>query len=179
MRRTVEDMEQVVGPARLRRIGGIGFPVAEFVAEPRGGRPAVLARLGRSGWFRVFFGRGRLVELADGTRWRVEAAGSGPFIVPMVTSREGKLAVAAAHGKRSYGVNGRDYAYNLYPSHSFGLRKPTWALRHHETELATFGAKAMYAEHPVPLAAALLCFTLIAYGVPGESTLSVPELRWA
>jgi hypothetical protein len=36
----------------------------------------------------------------------------------------------------------------------------------------------MFADQPVPLAAALLCFTLIKHGVPGEANL-VPEFRWA
>ena len=171
-------MEQVLGSATLQRIGGLGFPVETLVVEPRAGEPETLARLGRDGWFHIFFGRGRLVELPDGSRWRIEAAGSGRFIVPMVTSQSGKLAFAAPHGKRSYGVNGQDYAYNLYPATSMGMRKATWMLREHALELATFGPRAMYADHPVPLAAALLCFTLIKYGVPGESTLEVPELRW-
>lgn len=170
-------MEYVLGSASVRHIGGLAFPTAEFVSN--GSPPRVLAQMGRDGWFRVFFGRGRKVELPRGEVWRIRAMGSGRFINPVVTSPSGKLAVATPHGKRSYGINGRDYAYNMYPTGSFGLRRPTWMLREHETELATLSSDAMYADHSVPLAAALLCFTVIKYGVPGEATLTVPELRWS
>ena len=169
-------MDHVLGSATIRHIGGLAFPAAELVSA--GGEPRVLARLSRDGWFRVFFGKGRRVELPTGEVWRIRAMGSGPFIAPMVTSSTGKLSVATPHGKRAYGINGRDYAYNMFPTNSFGLRKATWLLREHETELATFGSHAMYADHPVPLAAALLCFTVIKYGVPGEASLTVPALHW-
>jgi hypothetical protein len=171
-------MDNVQGSASLRKIGGTGFPVALFVLDDGTPEGHVMARLGRAGWMRIFFGKGRRVELPDGEVWRIEAAGDGPCIVPIVTCDTGKLAVATPHGKRSYGINGKDYAYNLYPTSSFGLGRPTWLLREHETELATLASQVIYAEHPVPLAAALLCFTVIKYGVPGEAALGVPAMRW-
>ena len=138
----------------------------------------MVARLGRDGWFRVFFGPGRRVELADGTKWRVAATGTGPYVVPVVTCKQGKLAMAEPAGKRSYGVNGPHYSYNLYPSNTPGRGKPTWTLREHETVLATFESKSMNADHPVPLAAVLVCFTVIKYGVPGEASLFFPQFSW-
>ncbi|MDF1594607.1 MAG: hypothetical protein P1T08_00730 [Acidimicrobiia bacterium] len=165
-------MEFVLGAASVRRVGVLRFPVS--IVEGEDGH--VLARLGRGGWFKVFFGRGRRVELPDGTAWRVTATGAGSCIVPMVTCSGGKLAVAAPHGKRSYGINGRAYAYNIYPASQAGLRR--WSLREHETELGRFGSHSMYASHPIPLATALLCFTLIRYGVPGDADLGVPGFRW-
>ncbi|MDR9449723.1 MAG: hypothetical protein RI637_00780 [Acidimicrobiia bacterium] len=171
-------MEHVLGPASIRRIGMLAHPVAVFESQDGSPEGKVLARLGRDGWFRVFFGRGRRVELPDGTAWRVAAIGAGGCIVPVVLCERGKLAVAAAHGTRSYGINGRDYAYNLYRQSRAGLRHSTWSLREHDTVLATFRLHSMFADHPVPLAAALLGFTLIKYGVPGEADSGVPQFRW-
>ncbi|MDH5372497.1 MAG: hypothetical protein OEX97_06100 [Acidimicrobiia bacterium] len=177
-RRPVGEMDRVLGSALLRRVGALAFPTSVLVGGEGPSEGTILAGLGRDGWFRVFFGRGRRVELPDGTKWRLTAVGAGGFISPLVTCAGGKLAMATPLGRRSYGVNGRDYAYNLYPTNGKDRRTPTWALREHETDVATFGSRSMYATHPVPLAAALLCFTVIKYGVPGESNLFVPEFRW-
>jgi hypothetical protein len=171
-------MEHILGSASMRRVGALAFPTFVFVREDGTSEGQVLARLGRDGWFRVFFGRGRRVELPDGTEWRVTATGAGGYIEPVVTCEGGKLAVAGPRGKRSYGVNGPDFAYNFYPTNNVNLPKRTWSLREHDTDLATFRSQSMHADHPVPLAAALLCFTLIKYGVPGEASMWVPKFRW-
>lgn len=165
-------MEQVLGSASIRRVGTFGFPAALLVADGE-----TLARLGRDGWLRVFIGRGRRIEITDGSTWRIQGAGVGSQIVPMVTSQRGKLAVGSLLGRRSYGINGRDYAYNLYPTR-LGMGRSSWILRQHDTEIAMLWAHSIRADYPVPLAAALLCFTLIKYGVPGEANLSVPQIRW-
>ena len=171
-------MEQVLGAASVQRVGILAFPVFELVCKDEDSEGEIRARMARGGWFRIFFGRGQRVELPDGTPWRIQAAGGGGRITPVVTCESGKLAEAAPHGKRSYGINGRDYAYNLYPTRREGPGKPTWILREHETELATCDSRSIEAGHPVPLAAVLLCFTLIKYGVPGEANLWVPRFRW-
>jgi hypothetical protein len=171
-------MEQVIGSAYLKRIGVLAFPTSVLVSGDRAREEEVIARLGRDGWFRVFFGPGRRVELPDGTQWRVAATGAGSCIVPVVTCEQGKLAMAEPAGKRSYGINGPDYAYNLYPANTTGQGKRSWTLREHETELATFESRSMYADHPVPLAAVLVCFTVIKHGVPGEASLFVPQFSW-
>lgn len=171
-------MQQVLGSASIRRVGVLGFPISFLVGEDGQSGEKVLARLGRGGWFRVFFGRGRRVELPDGTIWRMTARGIGHYIVPVVTCEAGKLAEAAPRGKRAYGINGRDFAYNLYPDRRVGWLKPTWSLSDHDTELASFGSNSIFADHPIPLAAALLGLTLVKYGVPGEADLGIPRFRW-
>ena len=60
-----------------------------------------------------------------------------------------------------------------------GLFNTTWELREHDKVLATVGSLQMHAHYPVPLAAALLSFTLIKHGVPGEAKLGIPEFHWA
>ena len=135
--------------------------------------------MGRDGWFRVFLARGQKVVLLDGTSWRITAVAAGPYIEPVVLAETGKLAIGSPYGKRSYHINGRDYAYNLYPSSVSGAPKRSWTLREHETHMAVLGRSSIDADYPVPLAAALLCFTLIRHGVPGEAHLGVPEFRWA
>ncbi len=172
-------MEHVRGRASIRRTRLVGFPASVFALDDGTSQDKVLARLGRDGWFRVFLARGQKVELPDGSRWRIAAVGVGPYIEPIVTSPTGKLAIGSPYGKRSYHINGRDFAYDLYPSSVSGARTRSWTLREHETDLATFGRFSMVADHPIPLAAALLCFTLIKHGVPGEAPLGIPEFRWA
>lgn len=172
-------MDHVLGSASIRRIGRLAFPVFAFECEDGDSGREVLARLGRDGWFRVFFGRGRRVVLPDGTEWRVAAVEVGGAIEPIVTSERGKLAQATPHGRRSYRIDGRDFAYNLYPTSGTVVGKTTWSLRERDTSLATFESRSMCAEQPVALAAALLCFALIKYGVPGEANFLVPEFRWA
>lgn len=172
-------MQHVIGRASIRRTGPVGFPASVFALDDGTSQGRVLARLGRDGWFRVFLARGQKVELPDGTSWRITAVAAGPYIEPVVSAETGKLAIGSPYGKRSYHINGRDYAYNLYPSSVSGARKRSWTLREHETHMAVLDPSSMDADYPVPLAAALLCFTLIRHGVPGEAHLGVPEFRWA
>lgn len=171
---SVLSMDTVLGTASLRRVGTLFFPTSVFYSEDG----EVLAKLGRDGWFRVFFGRGRRVELPEGTTWRVTALDRGKYLEPRITSKKGKLAVGSSRGDRSYGINGRDYAYVLLPTGG-GLFNTTWELREHDKVLATVGSLQMHAHYPVPLAAALLSFTLIKHGVPGEAKLGIPEFHWA
>jgi len=169
-------MEQVIGLASIRRVARLSFPTFVFEAtEPAEG---MLARLGRDGWFRLYFGRGRRVELRDGTPWRIQAVETAGQLLPIVTCPDGKLAVGASMGARSYGIHGRDFAYSLYRSKPGVLGKSSWILREHETELATFVTGRVLAERPIPLAAALLCFTLMKHGVPSDASPSVPKLHW-
>jgi hypothetical protein len=172
-------MEQVLGRASIRRTRLVGFPASVFALEDGTTQGKLLARLGRDGWIRVFLGRGQKVELPDGTKWRMTAVGAGPYIEPIVTSETGLVAIGSPYGRRSYHLNGRDFAYDLYRSSASTAGKQSWALREHERDIATFGSSSLNAGYPVPLAAALLCFILIKHGVPGEAPLGVPEFRWA
>ena len=176
---TLGAMQLITGAATVRSTGALTYPVAEVAMEDGTSDGKVLARLGREGWFRIFFGPGRRVELPSGETWRIAATEEGPYIVPVVTCDTGKLASGSPQGDRTYVVNGIDFAYNFYPAAAFGLRHPTWLLREHNLELATFAPRSLYAHHPVPLAVALVCFTLIRYGVPGDADLGIPEFRWA
>ncbi len=97
--------------------------------------------------------------------------------MPIVTCPTGKLAVGSSVGDRAYGINGRDYAFRFFATRSSGFDRSPWLLTEYDRELATFTRTAVQAAHPVPLAAVLLCFTLINYGVPGEQRL-VPEFAW-
>lgn len=155
---------------RLRRIRRLTFPVDELVAEEE-----PIAHLGRDSSLWILFGRGRRVELADGTTWRIKAANAGPHVVPVVWSDEGTLAISGQlHAKRSYGITGKHYAYTLVPLTPVGLHGPRlWALRQDGTEIAVVEARerVIRAVEPIPIAAALLVFTLIAHGIPGEGSL--------
>ena len=171
-------MEQILGSASIRRVGWLAFP--SFVLEATGGADGatMLARLGRDGWFRLYFGRGRRVELSDGASWRIQSLERTGQLLPIVTCAEGKLAVGASIGNRSYGVYGSDYAFSLYRSKPGAFNKSSWILRQYEDELATFWPGHVHADRPIPLAAALLCFTLVKYGVPADAAPSVPKLHW-
>ena len=163
--------QMVEGSIRMRRIGGFGFPVAEMVDET-----GVLAHLGRDSSFWIFFGPGRRVRLADGTEWRIKSTTSGRHIVPIIKSDSGTVAVSGPlFAKRSYGINLRGHAYTLIPIGHVGLRRPgLWSLRRHEDQIAAVEdhERTIHAAEPIPIAAALLIFTLITHGIPGEGDLT-------
>jgi len=172
-------MEKLVGSASLRRIGLLRFPTLEFLSHDQPEGETVLATMGRGGWFKIYFGRGRRMQLADGTDLRLIGFESAGAIAPIITSAGGKVATSSPTGYRSYGINGRDFAYNLYRDDEPGPgRSTTWSLVEFDTHIATLGTKSMYADHPVPVPAALLSLMLIKYGIPGESKLGLSTLRW-
>ena len=104
----------------------MGFPIDELVSNE-----TLIAKLGRDGSLKIFFGPGRRVMLADGTEWRIKGATSGRHIVPVVKSAKGTVAFAGPlYGKRSYGITGRDFAYNIIPLGKVGLMTPgLWGIR--------------------------------------------------
>ena len=167
---------EVVGRAQLRRVGRWRFPVFELVQDE-----AVVARLGRLGWLRIYFWRGTRVELADGTRWQIKAVTIGGFICPLIVDASGRKVAMARGGTGIYGLSGRDYGYTLNPGHRRRYRaNAVWVLRQHEEDLAmvtrrppTFDATA-----PVHLGAVLMSLVLIEYGVPDDSRIGLPTIRW-
>lgn len=172
-------MEHVVSAAHLRRIGWIRFPAFELVMDEPAENHRVLAKVGRGGWFKVYFGRGRRIELADGTKWRLTAMDKAGSVVPVITSETGKVAYASTTGYRSYGISGRDFAYNLYRDQEPGIgKRATWLLVEFDNPVGTVGATAIQAESPIPVAVALLCMSLVKFGVPGESKLGIPATQW-
>lgn len=160
----------IVGTAQLRRVGRVQFPVEELV-----GPDGVLAQLGRDGSLRIFLGPGRRVQLSDGTEWRIKATTRGRHIVPIILADDGKVAVSSPlFARHSYGLNGKGYGLALIPTGRVGVRRPSdWFLRSHGTDVASIeGAERRLTAHePLPISAALLAFTLITHGIPGEANL--------
>jgi len=160
----------ISGTASLRHVGRWRFPKEELV-----GTTGTIARLGRDGSIRVLLGRGRRVQLADGTEWRIKALESGPFITPVIMSPSGKIAGSGPlHAKRSYGINLKDQSYTLIPLGRVGMRIPRhWALRHHDIDAATIDivTRTVNADEPIPTAAVLMVFALLTHGIPGENDL--------
>jgi hypothetical protein len=164
------DPRTVAGSIRIGRIGWLAFPQYELTTE---GRPA--AQLGRDSSIWIFFGPGRRIRLADGAEWRVKAATTGRLIVPVIRSEAGTVAFSGPlHAKRSYGITGKDFAYEVVPHGRVGSgRAGLWGLRRHEAEVAVIDARrrVMEATEPIPVAAALLAFTVLTHGTPGDVDL--------
>lgn len=160
----------VDGQITLRRVGRLAFPVAELNANG-----TTVAELGRDGSFRIFFGPGRRVRLADGAEWRIKAITQGPHITPIVVSPAGTVAISGPlFAKRSYGINLHDRGYSLIPLGKSGLRRQRhWSLRRHEEEVAAIDdtTRTVTTNEPVPIAAVLLTFALLTHGIPGEGAL--------
>jgi len=159
----------VDGPVSLRRVGRSGFPTHELV-----GARGTVARLGRDGTLRTFFGRGRRVQLVDGPEWRIKATTSGPYIVPIITGPNGVVATSGPQaGRRCYGINGKHFGYVVVPLGRVGmLGEMSWVMRRHEVEVATMDTdRVIHTDEPLPIAAALMAFTLVAHGIPGEAKL--------
>ena len=163
-------LRAVQGTIQLNRIGWFAFPHYEMTAEGQ-----LVAHLARDSSIWIFFGPGRRVRLADGTEWRIKAATSGRLIVPVIRSDGGTVAFSGPlHSKRSYGITGKDFAYEVVPHGRVGLRRVgLWGLRRHETQVAVVDAhgRKITATEPIPIAAALMAFTVLAHGTPGDTDL--------
>jgi hypothetical protein len=167
---------RLVGKANVHRIGRWTFPVYELTQDG-----VALAHMGRTGWFRIYFGPGQRIELTDGQRWTVRSVGAGGAIRPVIVDSTRRKVAIAGLGHGTYGINGKDYACALYPAHKprFG-RANTWILRQFEDELAIITRHPASVEAPLPvhLGAVLLSLVLIRYGLPEESAPGIPSLRW-
>ncbi len=164
------------GAATIHRVGRWSFPTHELRHDG-----ATLARMGRSGWLRIYMGTGQRIETADKEAWRVRAIGSGGSMYPVILDSFGRKVAMAGSIHGTYGINGRDFACTLYSDreHRFG-RSNVWVLRDFETEIATITRypAAVDAARPVHLGAVLLAFVLVRYGLPEESSPMVPSFRW-
>jgi hypothetical protein len=160
----------LTGTGRFNRLPGFGFPTHEFVGDD-----GLIAQLGRDGPLRIFFGRGRRIRFPDGTEWRIKAATLGRHIVPVIESATGTVAVSSPlFAKRSYGINGPGYGLALVPLGKLGIRTPgLWVLRRREKEVAAidYHERIIHAPEPIAVAAAIMAFTLITHGIPGEADL--------
>lgn len=160
----------------MRRVGWWRFPVFELASGQE-----VLARLARPGWIRIFFGRGQLIELADGRRWRLRAVGIAGAICPVIVDSDMRKVAIAMPRHAGYGVNGRDWAYAVVPAQPRRLvRSNRWIIREHEDNIgvATRTPWQVTTTRTVPLAAAILALTLATHEIPGESGLGTPNVRW-
>jgi hypothetical protein len=122
----------------------------------------------------MFFGRGRRIQLVDGPEWRIKATTAGPYIVPIIKAPTGVVATSAPQaGRRCYGVNGMHFGYVIVPLGRVSmLGELSWAMRRHEVEVATIDTdRIIHTNEPLPIAAALMTFTLLAHGIPGEDKL--------
>jgi len=167
---------QFVGNGRIRRVGRIGFPVFELTQDSE-----VLARLGRTGWFKVYLWSGQRIELSDGERWRLRSIGGGGSISPLIVNEERRTVAIAGLRDGSYGISGRDFSCALYPAHKPRIgRANRWILRHFEQELALITRHPLSVEAAVPvhLGAVLLSFALVRFGLPEETTPGIPAFRW-
>jgi len=165
-----------VGKATMRRVGGWRFPKYELIQDG-----AVLARLGRGGWLRIYIGRGQRVDLADGERWTVRSIGAGNTFYPVIVDASRRKVALAGFTHGTYGINGKDYACALYPSDKPLIgRANRWILRHFEDELAVITRHPLSVEArlPVHLGAVLISFALVRYGLPEESSPVIPALSW-
>ena len=165
-----------VGRASMHRIGRWRFPVHELVHDGES-----VARMGRTGWFKIFIGRGQRIELPDGAHWTVKAIGVRGAIRPLIVDSERRNIAIAGSSHGTYGINGKSYGCALYPAEKprFG-RANRWILREHEDELAIIQRSPLTIEAslPVHLGAVLLSFVLVRYGLPEDSVPRVPPFYW-
>lgn len=164
----------LVGAAEVRRIAGRGFPIYRLAT----GNGTLLAEMARYSWFTIFLGRGQRILLPSGALWRLRAVSWTHAICPVMVDAEARKVAQAAPGAGNYGINGRDYAFVLYPAEGHG--RNNWILRHHEDDVArmTRRPRAVEAATPVPLAAVLLGFVVMQFGIPGQEQLATPG-GWA
>ena len=163
----------VRGSLEIARARRLRFPAYSATVD---GEPAAV--FGRYSWFRIFFGGGQPILLADGTRWRLRGVNRGRLICPLIVDDQRRNVVMGAYGDASYGVNGRDYGFMLYGDDVRRQRARHWTLREHETDLALIERRPrrVTVSKPVPLSALLLSFVLLQFGVPGEDELRLSPM---
>jgi hypothetical protein len=161
----------ITGRAEVEKASERGFPRYRLVADRVGG----LAEIGRYSWFAIYLGKGQRIVLPSGAEWRLRAVGFGSAICPVIVDEDRRKVAQAFPGTKNYGINGPDYAYVLYSA--MRRRGNDWLLRHHETDSARFTRRPRNVEavEPVPVAAVLLSFVVMQFGVPGDEEHFVPR----
>lgn len=165
----------VLGEASVRRIGAFAFPVWELANE---GVP--MARLGRFSSWSIYFGRGQRIQTADGENWRLGSFETGGEISAVLLDGLGARLAVGSVGKGVYGINGRDFAYMLFPHRSDRLSATDWTLSSPSAESAAIrrAPLSLTAHIPVPLSAVVMALALVKLGVPGERKLTLPSVQW-
>ena len=133
------------------------------------------------GWFRIYFGRGQRIELADGTRWTLTARTTGGTISPVILDESGRKVTQAGFRHGTYGLNGRDYACVLHPADTRGLGRPNrWMLSNDDGELATLTRSPLgvSARRPIHLGAVLMSFAAVSWATPTSLNPVMPSFRW-
>lgn len=168
---------QIVGRAHVRRVGRFGFRGSELKQSGE-----VLARIGRAGWLRIYMGPGQKIELADSVRWKIRAVGNRGSMVPVVFDSQRRKIAIAGSSHETYTINGKDFAYALYPAEKllFG-RANNWVLRHYEDEVATITRHplSIHATVPVNIGVVLVSFVLVRHGLPEDTVPRIPSLSWS
>jgi len=169
------DSHEMVGRAEVRRVGRVRFPVYELVQDD-----VALASMGRTGWIKVFLGRGQRIELVDGSEWRLKSLGSAGAICPAILDADKRKIALSSVGVGGYGISGKAFGFMFYRGEKKRFsRANRWILRHYEDEVAIVARyqAAIDASEPVHIGAVLLAFTLVRYGIVGESRPRL-NLRW-
>jgi hypothetical protein len=164
------------GPAAVRRLGRWRFPVFELEQDGD-----VLARMGRTGWIKIYLGSGQRIDLPDGDRWRIRSIGTGGTFIPVIVDSSGRKVALGGLSHGSYGINGRDYSCVLAPVDKPMVgRANTWVLRSFEDDLAIITRQPLSidASLQVHLGAVLMSFVLVRYGLPEETMPRIPAFRW-
>lgn len=158
----------------MRRVGWWAFPVYELRS---GGE--VLARLGPSGWLRIYFGTGQKVVFADGDRWLIRSTGIAGAVWAVIVDDAGRKVAMAGAKDGTYGINTHHQGYTFYPSDPPRTGRRVWTLRSFEEDIATVHRRPLRIEahRPVPLGVAVLGLVIARYGIP-QSGLSLPSFRW-
>ena len=170
------DSHEVLGRAEVRRVGRVRFPVYELVQGD-----VALASMGRTSWIKVFMGRGQRIELADGSRWRLKSLGSAGAVCPAILDADKRKIALSSVAVGGYGINGKAFGFMFYRGEKKRFsRANRWILRHYEDEIAIVVRypAAVDASEPVHLGAVLLAFSLVRYGILGESRPRLQFRGW-
>lgn len=170
-----EASHTVQGRVELRRVGRWRFPAYDLINNG-----AEVGSTGPLGWFRIFLGPGVRVELSDASRWRIRSATLAGFVCPVVVDGQRRKVAVAAPGAGNYGVSGRDFGYGLYPQGRHRSSSSSWTLREYEENVAVLHRRPLVVEaaEPVHLAAVLVSFVLMRYGIPDDARPRMPSFSW-
>ena len=158
---------ELAGIAEVRRVGRFRFPVYELVQGD-----ASLASMGRTSWIKVFMGRGQRIKLTDGSEWRLKSLGAAGTICPAILDADKRKIALSSVAVGGYGINGKTFGFMFYRGEKQRFsRANRWILRQYEDEIAivTRYPAAVDASESVHLGAVLLAFSLVRYGIVGES----------
>ncbi len=162
----------------MRRVGAVRFPVWELVNEGE-----MLARMGRSSGWSIYFGFGQKVQFVDGTVWKVRSVESAGMISAVVVNSAGlKVALGSIAGGSGYLILGKDFSYKLLPDRSNTIVVPNeWTLSSDGAISATVQRHPtrITAHTPIPVAAVVISIALVRVGILGGKKMSFPTVHWS